>query len=91
MAKRLSRTTLLQYQELLQFVRANKVVLTGKTTLIDQKKIANLWEEFATSINSKGFGPVKNAEQWRRVSIYNYLCFIFCLILISIILLYLSL
>lgn len=42
MAKRLSRTNLLQYQELLDFVKTNKIVLTGKTTLVDQKRVAKI-------------------------------------------------
>lgn len=68
MAKRLCKTSHKQYEELLNFVKNNKVILSGKTKPLETRKIVNLWSDFAAHINSLGYGPQKTGEQWRHVS-----------------------
>lgn len=68
MAKRLPKTTQVQYEELLEFIKNNKIILSGKTKPLEGKKISILWEQFAAEVNCKGCGPSKTAEQWRNVS-----------------------
>lgn len=70
MAKRLQKTTRRQYEELLDFVSENKIILTGKTKPLESKKIDLLWSNFTEEINSKGFGVAKTVDQWRHVSTY---------------------
>lgn len=71
MLKRLAKTTHRQYEELLNFIKNNKIILTGKTKPLEAKKIMSLWHEFAINVNSLGIGPQKTGEQWRHVSTYN--------------------
>ncbi|KAK5646816.1 hypothetical protein RI129_005280 [Pyrocoelia pectoralis] len=67
MAKRLSKTSYKQYEELLNFVVQNKIILSGKTKPLEAKKIESLWTEFAIHINGLGYGTQKTPQQWRHV------------------------
>lgn len=72
MAKRLPKTTKMQYEELLNFVEQNKILLRGKITASKADKIEKLWQEFAVKINAKGLGAPKTARQWRKVGNFTY-------------------
>lgn len=67
MAKRLQKTTRRQYEELLDFVETNKIIIHGKSKPHEAKKVCELWKSFAMKNNSAGYGPEKTAEQWRKV------------------------
>lgn len=68
MAKRLQRTTTQQYEELLHYIKENRILLTGKTKPSEAGKINTLWQKCANHINSQGIGPEKTGNQWRKVS-----------------------
>lgn len=68
MAKRLQRTTTQQYEGLLNFVKENRILLTGKTKPSEVGKINNMWQKCANHINCQGLGPEKTGSQWRKVS-----------------------
>lgn len=72
MAKRLPKTTKKQYEELLNFVEKNKILLRGKITASKADKVEKLWQEFAIQINAKALGCPKTARQWRKVGNFTY-------------------
>ncbi|KAF5285963.1 hypothetical protein FQA39_LY16474 [Lamprigera yunnana] len=69
MAKRLQKNTCKQYEELLNFVEANKMLITGKTTPLESGKINILWAKCSQQINSSVFAPQKTAAHWRKVNV----------------------
>ncbi|KAK4873299.1 hypothetical protein RN001_015328 [Aquatica leii] len=67
MARRLKKTTRVQYQNLIIFVEKNRNVIIGKTRSTDCENINSLWQKFASEENARGNGPVKSAKQWRKI------------------------
>lgn len=75
---RLIKTTRLQYDYLLDFLRNNKILLAKKTTASEQIKISHLWKKFAAEINSKSIGAPKTPDQWKNVGIIFLKHYLFC-------------
>lgn len=53
-AKRLKKTTVTQYEELLQRLEKNKILIHGKTKPSEVGQVKKLWDEFAKNVNSLG-------------------------------------
>uniref|UniRef100_A0A6P7H2J5 Regulatory protein zeste n=1 Tax=Diabrotica virgifera virgifera TaxID=50390 RepID=A0A6P7H2J5_DIAVI len=67
MAQRSKKTQRAQYENLINFLENNPVLVTGKTRSSDPNKISNLWQAFANAENARGNGPPKTADQWKKI------------------------
>lgn len=67
--KRSKKTTLYQYEIMLDFFENHPEMVTGKLTdSFTAQRREELWAELSTLLNSVNYGPQKTPIKWRKVS-----------------------
>ena len=68
MGKNRGKMTPIQVQMLVDILCENSEIASGQVTSSFSREERNKkWEAIATLLNSKGLGPEKTPEQWRKV------------------------
>ena len=66
---RSKKTTSRQYEVMINFIKNHKSLIDSKLSeSFTAKDKDSLWAELTDILNSDGFGPVKTADRWRKVS-----------------------
>ena len=68
-AKRSKKTTLRQYEIMLDFLENHPEMISGKTTdSFTPQRREKLWSDLSVCLNSVSYGPQKTPAKWRKVS-----------------------